>query len=163
MCFKFFQGLFFRSNFYPWSPSGIYEKMNFVKVTPLLFIYAPFYLQNAFYTFRNRFWRSKSIFDEIHFFTYPWDGPGVKIWASGRFAAVIPNIRIWHRICSELTFSLSTDVRKVENGCSEWIISYDRVTKDGCSERKHRDVRDKINSVQNRLGYRVLDEGEEVS
>ena len=56
-----------------------------------------------------------------------------------------------------------TDVRKVENGCSEWIISYDRVTKDGCSERKHRDVRNKINSVQNGLGYRVVDEGEEVS
>ena len=34
-----------------------------------------------------------------------------------------------------------TDVRKVENGCSEWIISYDRVTKDGCSEQKLPDVR----------------------
>jgi hypothetical protein len=33
----------------------------------------------------------------------------------------------------------------------------------GCSERKHRDVRDKINSVQNGLGYRVVDEGEEDS
>jgi len=56
-----------------------------------------------------------------------------------------------------------TDVRKVENECSERIISYDRVMKEGCSERKHRDVQNKINSVQNGLGYRVVDEGEEVS
>ncbi len=33
----------------------------------------------------------------------------------------------------------------------------------GRSERKHSGVRDKINSVQNGLGYRVVDEGEEVS
>jgi len=33
----------------------------------------------------------------------------------------------------------------------------------GRSERKHRDVRDKMNSVQNGLGYRLVDRGEEVS
>ncbi len=31
------------------------------------------------------------------------------------------------------------------------------------SERKYRDVRDKINSVQNGLGYGVVGEGEEIS
>ncbi len=30
--------------------------------------------------------------------------------------------------------------------------------KDGYSERKHKDVQNKINSVQNGLGYRVADE-----
>jgi hypothetical protein len=57
-----------------------------------------------------------------------------------------------------MSVSNKTDVRKVENGCSEWIISYDRVMKDGYSERKHKDVRNKINSVQKGLGYRVVDE-----
>ena len=38
-----------------------------------------------------------------------------------------------------------------------------RTVENGCSERKHNDVRDKINSVQNGLRYRMVDEGEEVS
>ncbi len=33
----------------------------------------------------------------------------------------------------------------------------------GCSERKHRDVRDKSNSVENGLRYRVVEKGEEIS
>jgi hypothetical protein len=41
-------------------------------------------------------------------------------------------------------------------------MSCDRVTKDGCSGRKHRDVRDKINTARNGLGCRAVDEGEEI-
>jgi hypothetical protein len=72
--------VFFRSNFDPWSPSRICWKMILMKTSILLFSYLFFCLQVTFYKSRTSFLLFKQLFDQNHFSTYPWGGPGVKIW-----------------------------------------------------------------------------------
>jgi len=83
--------VFFRSNFDPWSPSRICWKMILMKTSILLFSYLFFCLQVTFYKSRTSFLLFKQLFDQNHFSTYPWGGPGVKIWPKKNFAETIWN------------------------------------------------------------------------
>ena len=82
-------GLIRTGPFHPWSPSGICEKMNLMKTSILLLSYAYFCPLVAFYEFWTWFPESKWLYNKIHFFTYPWGRPGVKIWPKKKVAETI--------------------------------------------------------------------------
>ena len=92
--FMYFPDIFWDFHFYqtfPWSPSEIYQKMNFNQIIVLLFSYLFFWLQVTFYKSRTSFLLFKQLFDQNHFSTYPWGGPRVKIWPKKNFAETIWN------------------------------------------------------------------------
>ena len=96
--FEIVSTTFFWSNFYPWYPPGICEKMNLFKKSSGYWKASSKLVKCYFMTkvLVNKQWNS--CFNQISFFTYPWGVPGGKIWLKTKVAATISNTHRWTQL-----------------------------------------------------------------